>query len=1029
MTDPRERVCWSARTATATLSTEAVSPSTSVFLATHAPLRIRRRHPDLLVDDLGQAVDEKQVRDDFFERTPVNGVLLMPVIGESGTGKSHLVRWIYERTKRDKKSEHRVVIHVPKASTSLRALVNVLLDREDIVSEKLTQLRRQVDDLASSMDEQSLQRHLLFALAEAVAAAEPHGNDRSRRALVGPTKLAQVLRDVHVGTHLMKQGALIPRLAASLLNDRADGESDRPTQFTVEDLPHIADVGSASIDVRELLSKIMSQPRLQRAAADLLTELLSTAVQAVFKLGGRLQDAMLTIRAEYQRQGKEIVLLIEDFAVIQGLQRDLLDALIEPGVREGRQVLAPVRTLMAVTTGYYRNLADTVVTRAQASTPYVYDLDMPFDPSEEGQSQIAAFVGRYLNAARIGWEQLDSAGVAAGEPVPNACVDCTFRVSCHEAFGASSEEHGLFPFNWPALRRAIRSSTPPNSEAFNPRAVIGRVIRPVLEDAESLIARQFPGPGFRELFPLAASERGLAPSVKVDIEDRDAVDAERRTTLLEFWGDAPTEVRNLDPGIHEAFAISPLTLDPAQGAGKVRQRTQTQDTRTPKTNSPGATMGPPATGALTRRDVRESWPGSLRAMVDDVDEWEAGRRPLLQGTASRIRSIVAQAVVNRCDWTDPLMAEPSANIRQAAWPPKSSVVSILHADAENLASDATPIKFVRNPRNAVFFRHLLTLEAGVDDPGNGVALRRLRRIAKRHQGDLKRAVLRSRRADDDDLVLGLTASLIGAALAGQAWPGMSDAELVAAAFDDGTHWQLADASIRTERWVAAWRTHGAHRGGLVRELRQLLGVRRGTGAVRIVDAARVLPLLRRAANDWVWPSGVVAPEWCRKAVDGFRMFDNLVTQQLAELKRCMAELNGWLPAEVSGQETVVEVDKAFRAAMDSGLAPPDSSPTELFQQIEGMKALDWQVVDQLRRDLGRVETSDDAVWRMTCIAAAARDRGAGLAAIVEFLRMCDQWLTTRLADAELRRGGAGEAAAQLVREARAEWEAIVGGPR
>ena len=50
---------------------------------------------------------------------------------------------------------------------------------------------------------------------------------------------------------------------------------------------------------------------------------------------------MLEIRREFARQGKEIVLLIEDFALIQGFQRDLLDAIIEVGEREGRGDLAP----------------------------------------------------------------------------------------------------------------------------------------------------------------------------------------------------------------------------------------------------------------------------------------------------------------------------------------------------------------------------------------------------------------------------------------------------------------------------------------------------------------------------------------------------------------------------------------------------------------------------------------------------------------------------------------------------------------
>ena len=85
--------------AAATLSTEAVSPSPAVFFATHAPLRIHRSHADGWRPDApGPLVDEEEVRRDFLTRPTANGILLMPVIGQSGSGKSHLVRWVKEKT-------------------------------------------------------------------------------------------------------------------------------------------------------------------------------------------------------------------------------------------------------------------------------------------------------------------------------------------------------------------------------------------------------------------------------------------------------------------------------------------------------------------------------------------------------------------------------------------------------------------------------------------------------------------------------------------------------------------------------------------------------------------------------------------------------------------------------------------------------------------------------------------------------------------------------------------------------------------
>src|SRR5690348_1824868 len=98
MTGMKRFICWNREWVNETVHTEAPEASRSVFLATHAPLRISRRdasRPDDSEYEL--PVSEDQVLEDFLEREANNGILVMPVIGASGSGKSHLVRWVKER--------------------------------------------------------------------------------------------------------------------------------------------------------------------------------------------------------------------------------------------------------------------------------------------------------------------------------------------------------------------------------------------------------------------------------------------------------------------------------------------------------------------------------------------------------------------------------------------------------------------------------------------------------------------------------------------------------------------------------------------------------------------------------------------------------------------------------------------------------------------------------------------------------------------------------------------------------------------
>jgi len=118
MTDFSCYRCWDPVVAATTLSTEAVSPSPSVFFATHAPLRIHRsadgRHPDTP----GVPVDEEEVRRDFLARPTASGILLMPS-SASQERESHLVRWVKEKTPT---TDRRQVIYLQKTRTSLRAV-------------------------------------------------------------------------------------------------------------------------------------------------------------------------------------------------------------------------------------------------------------------------------------------------------------------------------------------------------------------------------------------------------------------------------------------------------------------------------------------------------------------------------------------------------------------------------------------------------------------------------------------------------------------------------------------------------------------------------------------------------------------------------------------------------------------------------------------------------------------------------------------------------------------------------------------
>ncbi|MDN3029459.1 protein DpdH [Streptomyces sp. S.PB5] len=1022
MADFRRMLCWEPAVAASTINTEAVSPSRAVFLATHAPLRIKRARimdgRELVIG--GDPIGERAVLEDFLALRADSGTLLMPVVGESGSGKSHLVRWVREQLADVEGSDKREVIYLEKSKTSLKAVVSTLIAQ--VQSKELAQLKEDIDRFTEDIDEESLARRILNELSEALEATSPSSESLPlARMLVGPGKLAAVLLDPHVRAELLAPGKFVPELAHQLIHNRRDGQADRPEGFSVSDLPlDIRDIQSASGMAQRLLGTISTRGDLQGIAVDLLNRHLEAAIKSAANLGaGRLLDAMKQVREEYHRQGKEIVLLIEDFALIQGVQRDLLDAVVEAANREGETTLAPIRTLMAVTTGYFQSLEETVLTRIQAATGYVYHLDVPFSPEETGRTEIASFVGRYLNAARSGRDELER----ARDEVPNKCAACPLRTECHAAFGATADGYGLYPFNESSLVRAVHSTADQTKPwSFNPRAVLGSVVRPVLvEHATAMRQGEFPDPMFRQRFRPTKLDRPVSRDVLgfVAANDHDPASAERRNLVLEFWGDAPEHANSLHPTILEAFSLEPLGNEGGQSRSPA-------SVAVPGQSNPGGAKS--EAGASGKHS---EFPRELQRMLETVDEWLTREGGLDTATATRIRGIVSTAVVQRYQWNSPLMrAVGSTELRKAAWPSKATVVSIEGAKENLVGVENAPITFSRRPKDSWFFDSLL--KADRDLPARAEDIRRLAFLAEEHGRDLTARLQQHMEVTDDHLVAGFRASLIGAALAGRAWPGMPTSQLVAAALDDGQEWRREDSGTRSEKWMDLLRAHLRARPDLVKQLRHAVGIAQGMGAVNMIDAARVLPLLDKAASSWNWDAETLEiPKWVKPSITGFASWTTTLEDQLSRHEELLNSIRSCQPRGTTGVQAMAAIRDALGAAREVGL-PLTAVQTRQFDALlQGAQNADWKTISALEDDLAKAsDASRDASDRHDAqLVAAIKDRGDSLKLIQQLLIVSNDWLDAALASAESRSSGsAGDSAAEDVGQICVEWQALTAVP-
>ena len=95
---------------------------------------------------------EAQILQEFLRDDP-SGAVIMPILGESGVGKSHLIRWLDVKLREREDSAVRHVIRIPKSS-SLKSVLGRILDglegtRYEEIREQLRSAREQMDDIGA----------------------------------------------------------------------------------------------------------------------------------------------------------------------------------------------------------------------------------------------------------------------------------------------------------------------------------------------------------------------------------------------------------------------------------------------------------------------------------------------------------------------------------------------------------------------------------------------------------------------------------------------------------------------------------------------------------------------------------------------------------------------------------------------------------------------------------------------------------------------------------------------------------------
>lgn len=619
-------VCWNFDGVQRVMNVEATQPPDYVFLATHHPVAMKKG--ELIKSRTEFFYNEQDFLKDFLA---TQDFAFVPVLGTSGTGKSHLIRWLAANIK---STDKRKVLLIPKIGTNLKDIIEMILSLEGTESEKFAEYHQRIRRATSTLTQSQAREQLLNQLAIAVGTNSQR--DRSKLTDIQEyliDELSSLLYDPFFREKWLKKDGIIHRLIVHTLGQHNTLEIvEERRQFSLNDLPlSISDWQKAGEKAREFYATLIGDDGIQKATVEWLNFHLDEAITQVLSLGREdLQRLMREVRETLAEQDIELVLLIEDFAKLQGIDREVLEAVLARPQQPGSKPLCAIRTALACTTGYFDNLIDTVQQRITFSINL--DVGAVGDNSQVTEAAIQQFVVRYLNAVRVEDKELISWANSVDEDKehttekPNFCEECEHRLACHAGFG-SMNGIGLYPFTPNALKQMLHRVNPGD---FNPRVLIKDVLKHTLENSIDEIQQgYFPTASLQKHF----GNKRLNAIVQDNIRIKDPLNYSRREILIDLWTDSYTLV-DLPNEIHTAFNLLPLGVG-IQKIEKIK----------PIESQPSS-------------EIENLIPDTLAIQLAILDKWN-NKEILLQDVEKLIREFIYPAVVERIEWDTEMLLKGS----------------------------------------------------------------------------------------------------------------------------------------------------------------------------------------------------------------------------------------------------------------------------------------------------------------------------------------------------------------------------------
>ena len=459
----------------AVVKPDSITASQGDFLATHVEIKkLVLLNKFEFVPTAKRYTSEEDIYKRFIVN-PSNRHQFIVVYGQSGTGKSHLIRWFEARYRTDRPDDE-VVLFIRRSDNTLKGTIRQLLEKPEVQDIGNKEIIKRLANASAAVPEDKLKDMIYHNFIIEIN----NDNDEHEIKLnnIKRKRLVAFLNNETIHDYMMEPGGPIERIYSKVAeNSLAD--LDTIAQFKPEDfivsVDLYDDMWQAGADPKadKMAKALMANDAMEDAKkfSDYLNQFVEIVIQRCAGIEpGDFEQVFMDIRKELYRLGKNLTLFIEDVTSFTGVDNALLNALME---EHNDRDICRLSSIVGGTNAYIndcfrQNHRDRV-------TQYVYIPDDVFD-----ENGIFEFVGRYVNAMSLPAAVLSSwvdAKALPGEYPVHEVIEGKKWEYIEIPYG---KKLCLYPFSKNSIRYLYKNELTRGHQT--PRYIIRDIIEPVVSD-------------------------------------------------------------------------------------------------------------------------------------------------------------------------------------------------------------------------------------------------------------------------------------------------------------------------------------------------------------------------------------------------------------------------------------------------------------------------------------------------------------------------------------------------------------------